>query len=62
MKYKVDWSDPPFPNIRKCSNDEYDAKTFTECKQEIYEYARHIRDHWAEIVHATKALRKEDIK
>lgn len=63
-KFWVDWSDPPFPQIRPEEDAErYETlMTFGEARAEIVNHFRSQVDHARTMIRQTRALRVADIK
>lgn len=60
--YRVDESDPPFPQIVECDADHPAATTFSGAKRELLTLIADRILHWRVIADETRALKKSDVK
>ncbi len=61
--YWVDWSDPPFPEIRsaRTATEYADRVTMAQAKQQIVDHFRAQIDHAREQIAITRAVRAADV-
>lgn len=59
--YFVDWDDSAYPQIVPTEDYTQDAKTFTECKQEIIDHFQCRIDDYRYMIAHTRRLRVRDV-
>jgi hypothetical protein len=57
-RYRVDWSDRPFPRIALAGKN---GRPLADCKEEILTTAKGLVDHWREVARQVRALRASDV-